>query len=181
MKQRKTDNSYFSQKVSIRLNHLPDKESIIVLDCFAGEGKIWEYIKRKAPNKSFNIVGIDKRATSLLKGDNVKFLKGLDLDSYDVLDLDCYGVPYLQLKIILPQLKEQYIFITFIQSMWGILPKGMLMELGYTERMIKKCPTLFKLNGFEKFKRWLFLYGIHKIYSININQKHYIFLKKDLT
>jgi len=90
-RQIKTDNSYLNTKINLRMNHLPDKKSIKVLDCFAGRSRIWEKIKRKS-FKNINVVGIDRISYgSTLKGDNVKYLKGMDLDKYDIIDLDAYG------------------------------------------------------------------------------------------
>jgi hypothetical protein len=172
----KTDNSYFITKVNLRLRHLPKKDEIKVLDCFAGESKIWKSIK-KTTNKRINVIGIDKKKyNNTLKGDNVKYLKALNLNKYDVIDLDAYGIPFKQLEIIFQKKYKGKVFITFIQSIFGQLPEEMLLNLGYTKSMIKKCPTLFNLNGLEKFKLYLAKRGIKRIYSITKKyNKHYIY------
>ena len=46
MSKAKTDNSMFWDKVLLRLNHLPEKNNINVLDCFSGNGEIWDQIKK---------------------------------------------------------------------------------------------------------------------------------------
>lgn len=132
-------------------------------------------------DKVFNVVSIDRdrKKGSLLKGDNIKFLQNLNLNLYDIIDLDAYGVPFQQLKMILPRLEpSHHIFVTFIQTIYGRIPMGMLIELGYTKRMVKKCPILFCLDGLEKFKRWISLYGIDRISAISIGRKHYLFFRK---
>ena len=54
-----TDNSYFSDKVQLRIESLPDKKNINILECFSGDGKIWDSIK-KGTDKKFTILKIEK-------------------------------------------------------------------------------------------------------------------------
>lgn len=172
----KTDNSYLNTKINLRMNHLPDQQSIKVLDCFAGRSKIWKKIKKES-SKNINAVGIDRISYgSTLKGDNVKYLKGMNLDKYDIIDLDAYGIPFRQLEVIFKKRYKGILFITFIQSIFGRLPVRMLTKIGYTRNMIKKCPTLFNRNGIEKFKQYLAMNGIRKIVIINKNNKKYIYI-----
>ena len=172
----KTDNSYLSSKINLRMNHLPDQKSIKVLDCFAGQSRIWKEIKRRS-FKNINVIGIDRISYgSTLKGDNIKYLKGMNLNKYDIIDLDAYGVPFRQLEIIFRKKYKGILFITFIQSIFGSLPIRMLEKIGYTRKMIKKCPTIFNRNGIEKFKQYLAMNGIKKIIIINKNNKKYIYI-----
>jgi len=180
-----TDNSYLTDKIQLRINHLPEKKEINVLDLFAGSSKIWNTIKIQT-NKKINVLSVDKKNIQnkvYLKGNNIKFLKNLDLTKFDVIDIDSYGVPYPQLKLIFAKSKIQkinaIIFITFIQSVYGKINKGLLKELCYTEKMINKIPTLFSKNGFEKFKLYLALNGIKKINYIQRDKKYYIATKFD--
>ena len=154
-----TDNSFLGDKIELRVKHLPDKERIQVLDCFAGDGIIWKNIKEQS-KKQIKVIGIDKskRSGLYLHGDNRKFIKTMMLEQFDIIDLDAYGVPYEQLKIIFDREFKGIIFVTFIQSLFGGLPRRMLYEIGYTKEMINKIPSLFNKNGFEKFKRFLDAY-----------------------
>ena len=172
----KTDNSYLNSKINLRVNHLPDQQSIKVLDCFAGRSRIWKEINKKS-NKDINVVGIDRISYgSTLRGDNIKYLKGMNLNKYDIIDLDAYGVPFRQLEIVFQKKYKGILFITFIQSIFGRLPVRMLEKIGYTRKMIKKCPTLFNRNGIEKFKQYLAINGIKKITIINKNNKKYLYI-----
>ena len=175
-----TDNSYFDVKVKLRVDNLP-RGKCQVLDCFAGDGNIWEEIKHKNPQRHIEVLRIDakkSKAGVYLKGDNRKFLPTLDLNQFNVIDLDAYGVPYHQLKLLFStQLtKPIVVFVTFIQSMYGQLPTIFLGELGFSKTMVKKCPSLFNQNGFEKLKQYLALNGIRKIkhYNDHTNRKHYL-------
>jgi len=172
----KTDNSYLNSKINLRTNHLPDIQTIKVLDCFAGRSLIWEEIKRRS-SKNINVIGIDRISYgSTLRGDNIKYLKGMNLDKYDIIDLDAYGIPFRQLEIIFRKRYRGILFITFVQSIFGRLPVRMLMKIGYTRNMIRKCPTLFNRNGIGKFKQYLAINGIKRMTIINKNNKKYIYI-----
>ncbi len=174
----KTDNSYLVYKVQLRLSSLPAKKNIKVLDCFAGQSLIWNSVQKQS-NKNISIIGIDKKPFgTTLRGNNLKYLQSMDLNRFDVIDLDSYGIPYKQLKLIFDTGYTGTIFITFIQTMYGALPAKMLYEIGYKKEMIDKCSTLFYKNGLDKFKKWLAIQGIKKIKRISIGSKHYIHIRK---
>jgi hypothetical protein len=186
MSKAQTDNSFFDIKVKLRLDNLPKKNEIWVLDCFCGNGLIWQRIQQLRPNHKIKMLGIDKKTNTKkihLIGNNLQFLSALNLSKFDIVDLDAYGVPYKQLRHILnaqPTSEDLTIYVTFIQSQYGSLPTGMLKELGYTESMMSKIPTLFYRHGFEKFKQWLAQKGIRKInyYVDKTGRKYYISIKK---
>jgi len=160
---KKTDHSFFEEKVKLRLEGLPEGNRLSVLDMFSGDGRIWSEIKRRT-GREILILRIDRdrsRRGAYLVGDNLKF--DLDYSAFDVVDVDAYGVPFRQLDRIFAQSsRPKRVFITFIQSQWGVLPRKMLHALGYTDPMIKKVPTLFNRAGQEKFLRYLALRGVQK-------------------
>lgn len=174
-----TDNTFLEEKVKFCIDNLPAGQCN-VLDCYAGTGLIWRTIKEKVsgPGRRINVLGMDRKKLQgiYLQGDNLKFLASMDISKFNVIDLDAYGVPYKQLKIIFSRKlhKEVVIFITFIQSVYGRLPTDMLVELGYSPTMIKKCPSIFFRNGFEKFKQYLAIHGIEQIRYYTHVQKNYL-------
>lgn len=171
-----TDNSYFEAKVKLRIDNLPKKKSLNVLDLFGGDGLIWNEIKERT-GKQITVIRMDLKSDKpgvYLKGDNIKFLMGMDLKPFDVIDVDAYGVLYKQLQEIFRKNYKGIIFITYIQSVFGRLPKKMLNELNYSDRMIDKIPTLFNRDGIEKLKNWLSIYGIKKCKRISFQNKHYL-------
>lgn len=174
------DNSYLKLKADLRLKFLPQKKIINVLDCFCGMGVIWEEVSKNCKSE-INVIGIDKKKESKadLIGDNVKYLRSLDLSKYDVIDLDAYGIPFEQLEILFERKYNGLLFITFI-TFYGINFK-LLNYLGFSNIMINKCKSIFFKNPFEKFKAYLYLKGIRKIYYYEIDKKYYIFinLEKD--
>jgi len=175
--QTKTDNSFLGTKVKLRIDNLPDSD-IAALDCFSGTGKIWDKIKKELPNRNIQVLRIDKKNQTgiFLRGDNRKFLESIDLNRFDVIDCDSYGVPYEQLKAIFKKQTRPgtVIFVTFIQSIFGRLPVRMLRDIGYSAAMIRKCPSLFNRHGFDKFKLWLALQGVEQIKHYSTSNKHYL-------
>ncbi len=181
-RQTKTDHSHLEQKIQLRINHLPKRKKITVLNAFHGDGTIWRNITGKV-DKEIAVIGIDKKGGGSglqLTGDNVKFLKSMNLAAYDVIDLDAYGVPYQSLKEVLRNRtikKGTAIFLTFIQIIHGGLPYAMLEELGYTRKMIKKIPTLFYRDGFQKFKQYLAFHGVKNVAYIQKKTKFYVYCR----
>lgn len=175
----RTDNSYLGDKIALRLSMIPQKENLMVIDAFAGTGTIWKNIQKKYKGK-IHITKIDyeqKDNGFIFLGDNIKFLMSLPLDKYDVVDLDAYGVPYQQLKVILERGFRGVVFVTFIQSFVGRLNDGFLCDLGYTKTMIDKCPSLFCKDGQIKLERWLSLHGIKRVAIRNHARKSYLGFK----
>lgn len=170
----KTDNSYFNQKVQLRLDCIK-KKNVSVLDCFSGTGKLWKSVKEKSKAK-ISIIGIEKESGKnkmSLPGDNIKYLKSIDLSKFDVIDLDAYGIPFAQLEILFKREYKGTVIVTAIQSMMGQLPKGMLLEIGYTKQMLNKIPSLFNKNGLDKLEKYLYLHGVQSIEGYFIGQKNY--------
>jgi hypothetical protein len=165
----KTDNSHYAEKLQLRLDNLPGGKELTVLDCFAGQGLLWKEIRLQRSDRLFNIVSIDKKPTDAgsihLVGDNVKFLAAIDLRRFDVIDLDAYGVPYEQLRLILtrPTKPGTVLYVTFIQSMFGQLPPAMLADLGFTPAMLSKTQMVFRTSGREKLFSWLSIHGIRRV------------------
>jgi hypothetical protein len=175
-----TDNSYPEEKIGLRTKHLPDKSKIRVLDCFAGDGRIWESVQMQT-DKSLVVTSIEKedRGSALaLKGDNVKWLRVLDLTKFDVIDLDAYGVPFRQLEVLFARVGKRtgkmHIFVTYIQSQYGAIHYGMLEILGYPRSMIRRCPTMFYRKGWEKFLSYLGTRGVRQVTHRSYQKKHYV-------
>lgn len=168
----KTDNSYLADKVGLRVKHLP-KGSITVLDCFAGSGRIWRAVRRRT-DREIRILAMDKKNLGLLMpGDNLAWLSSMDLSRFNVVDLDAYGVPYDQLKILFERGYTGTVFVTFIQSIWGQMPKGLMIDVGFTEEMIQKAPSLCNARGWEYLLEWLAARGVEKIWHRHHSRKHY--------
>ena len=174
----KTNNSFYADKVNLRSRHLPEG-AIRILDCFGGDGLIWRKIQKNTGREIYHLpIDILDYGKFHLPGNNLKYLQTMDLTPFNIIDLDAYGVPYKQLKILFDRKYHGTVFVTFIQSIFGGLPKGMMKDIGFTETMIKTCPTLCHRNGFDKFKEWLAMNEVKEIVHISpTSQKHYICFK----
>ena len=174
---KKTENSYFDAKVQLRIRNLPKRPGLKVLDLFSADGSIWNEIKRRT-NRNMVVVRVERkpgRRGVYLRGDNLKFLDAIGLDQFQVIDLDAYGVPFKQLeKVFDLNPTKVTVFVTFIQSLYGQLPRGMLEYCGVTEKMVKKCPSLFMRDGFERFKEYLARKGVTEIQHFSVGKKHYL-------
>ena len=166
----KTDNDNLSKKLAIRLFAM-DKlgkskmEMIRVLDCFAGDGLLWHYLKKESGHRIEHI-GIDslpKQGARYL-GDNRRYLAQLPIDDYDVIDFDAYGVPYDQMKILAKRNYRGIVVGTFIQCVYGGLPYAMLEEIGYSRRMVRKITKLFFNNGWDKWAAFLRVIGYKDVF-----------------
>lgn len=173
----KTNNTNLNSKVYLRTFFMNKEKEYSVLDCFHGTGEIWNNIKLKGYNVS--VIGIDKKENATIKGDNIKVLPGLNLENFDIIDLDAYGMPIKQLEIIFDKVKtEKIIYVTYIQTLFGAVDNMLLEIIGYPKQMVKKCPTLFFKNAFEKFIIYLTIKGIKDIYYIQqSSNKYYISFK----
>jgi hypothetical protein len=177
----KTDNSYFEEKILLRLETLKCLQSpVIILDCYSGKGKLWDEVKKRT-KKELIILRIEKEIKKgnkiYLQGDNRKYLKSINLDQFNIIDLDAYGIPFDQLKIIIEQNYKGIIIVTAIQSMMGNLPLKLLYENGFTKKMINKIPTIFFRKGIDKLKNYLYLCGVKQVTGYFIERKSYFYFK----
>ena len=171
-----TENSFFREKVHLRLNLLPDREEVKVLDLFSADGSLWEEVKKQT-SKKIHTLRIDRlpgKKGIYLQGDNLKFMASIDLSGFDVIDLDAFGVPTPQLGILFRRKYHGRVFVTFIHTFFGRLPTQMLVDLGYTRAMQAKTQVLFNKDHMRKIEAWLALKGkVTRIQGINIANKHY--------
>lgn len=144
---RSKDNTDRGEKIEIRRRILAElKTSPSVLDCFAGEGKIY-----RACYQEMQYVGLDKKGIKdgriIVTVDNIKYLRSADLKRFNVFDLDAYGSPWYQFLIILKRRSvladEQIaIFLTDglrFQAALGDLPHGLKPYCGIPQKMRIPC------------------------------------------
>lgn len=174
------DSALLESKIQLRLQSLPDKQTVKILEAFGGEGVLWGIIKRRT-GRDIKILSIDKEKYNRvqLQGDNLKFISSFNLQEFDIIDLDAWGSPFPQLEIVFRQKYSGIVHGTFIQSMQGNVNKKLLFELGFTDRMIKKIPSLFNKDGFGKFKQYLAMHGVTRLTFVSQNNKNYFYFHLD--
>jgi hypothetical protein len=179
MSKHQTDNSYLAEKISLRIESLCKfgKEDINVLECFAGDGYIWEACKKNS-TKKINVLRIDKKEDKkgiYLKGDNQKFISAINLSNFNIIDLDAYGSPFTMLEYIFKSNYKGCIHCTYINSVIGRINNKMLNILGFSNQMIKKCPTLFSKHPLEKMLFYLNKRGVEDITGYFMERKNYFY------
>jgi hypothetical protein len=168
-----TDNSLLGYKVWLRADHLP-QEPITVLDCFGGYGVVWDCVKRVARRADIKRLAIDKeKRKGAVRGDNRKWLEGLDVSAFNVIDLDAYGIPFDQVNTLFSKGYKGTVFFTFIQSVMGKMPTKLLKANGITDEMRKACPTLFGQIGWQLWLDWLAIKGVRQVFHRSKDRKHY--------
>ena len=175
----KTDNDNLSKKLAIRLFAMsrlvkPEKEPIRVLDCFAGDGLLWHHLQKKT-GRHIEHTGIDTlpKLGAHYLGDNRHYLQRLPLDDFDLVDVDAYGVPYDQMKILAKRNYRGIVVGTFIQAIYGGLPYAMLEDIGYSRQMVRKITKLFFNNGWNKWVAFLKIIGYEDVHVFHCANKHY--------
>lgn len=111
----KKNSSNLSKKIELRQKaiKLSGKEFPWILDCYCGDGRLWS----QAYNKTRNYQGIDqkipnnKEMPSPIVGNNLDILKQIDLERYDIIDLDAYGGPLRQYGLICERIKTNKIIV----------------------------------------------------------------------
>jgi hypothetical protein len=178
----KIENSHFPEKIFLR-EYIIKKYSLNnfkVLDCFHAEGKIWDTIKNKS-NINFDLIGIEIDSTKksifpCIYQDNLRILKSINLDDFQIIDLDAYGNPFKQLKILYDRKYSGHIFLTFINVAKGGSDLNFLEFIGYSKKMVRKVHTLFAKNSFKKLKIALSKMGVDNILYISKEDQKKIYL-----
>ena len=85
--------------------------------------------------------------------------------------------PLEQLKILFVRGFHGFVICTLIQTMVGGLNKELLLDLGYTESMIRKVYTLLSKNALEKFLSWLNANGVKEVFGYFLYRKSYFAFK----
>jgi hypothetical protein len=128
-------------KVAHRLTLLPAGECR-VLDCFAGDHDVWDAVARWRPDVRVTHIDLNPRNNTDLRGEAVRLLRGLDLDGYAGIDLDDWGLPTQEMKVI----AERHFpgTVWFTANLLGSLPLPQLVRasLGLPDEWFKISPTV---------------------------------------
>lgn len=132
----KQDNDHVASKVGLRVEAvalLGEPRRIQVLDAYHGHGRLWGLTQAALPDGwDVHIFGSDKeaRAAGTLRVDNLRLLQSLDLTRFDLIDLDAYGWPAAQLKVVAAKAPNTIVLSTRIAPPLGQIPNVILADLG---------------------------------------------------
>lgn len=179
----KIDNSHLEEKLVIRREVIQklNKPQIKVLELYAGKSVMWSILmdefKDTVQIELFSIEKERGKNPRALQGDNLKFINGIDLNRFDVIDVDAYGIPSKQLIAIQRKQYKGWLIVTAIQVFIGTLPKEVILANGVTNQMIKKSPALFSIKGFRYIKNFMYALGSRYIRGF-FEDRHYYFYTK---
>lgn len=158
-------------KVALRACVLPDRP-VKVLDAFHGDGDIWRLVEQLHPH-DIDVVGVEKdreRARpGVLTGDNVRVLAAIKLDRFDMIDLDAWGIPWEQLRIISRAGFEGPVAVTWINTM-GMAYCRLWEDLGVPGQWMRDVHSLFTPNV-EAARFWLGHLGWTRLASCTLQGK----------
>ncbi|MCL2168641.1 MAG: hypothetical protein FWB74_01285 [Defluviitaleaceae bacterium] len=170
----KTDNKSVANKVFLRKKATEHLDKLYVLDLFAGNNVLWSGIDKARYYGVELMAGKGKN----LNADARQAVASLDLSGFNVIDCDCYGIPYEVCKKILENNSAKsgtvVIFTAITNALSGLTK--MCMDDQNIGQMYKTAPTTFNQNGVEYFYDMLGNLGITKIKYYEANDsyiKHY--------
>lgn len=142
----KTDNAKITAKKEIREFVLSKMNNAFVLEVFCGAGDMYNDVWHNADSYT----GIDKRKffdkRNTLCGDAEKVLSVIDVDDFNVFDIDAYGSPYNCLDLILKRYIVKHKKIAFVITdgvamdlRMGRISKGIRNILGIESHILKKA------------------------------------------
>jgi len=169
----RTDNSYLDIKAAMRARHLPEGK-VAVLDLFGGRGLVWERV-RQMTGRDIEVDGaeIEKDKGDVpFRGNNLKFIPGIDLAEYNVIDVDAYGVPYATMAAVFANgtlSPGTVVFYTLCRSVFGIMPKALLREIGVSGAMYAVAPAFIaKELGMRAWYAWLAQSGVLEVQEVSM-------------
>ena len=167
-------------KIKLRKEVLEKVDNPYVLDCYHGEGIIWDRIKKET-GRDFDVFGIDRVAKYKPDwiGNNINFLRTKDISRFNIIDLDAWGSPVKQIEVLLKRKYNGYVIVTFISTI-AINPDGILAEsYGLTKGMVKESPAVVGGKTMDMFFDWLAKNGIKDIRVAGTDKKKYLWFYLD--
>lgn len=176
MSKLQTDNSHLEAKIQVRIDALSGIDFPKILECYAGRGIIWDSIKTRL-KKEIKITKIEKEKFKspkmALPGDCLKYLKSINLDSFDIIDLDAYGIPFDQMETLFNRNYKGRVIVTSIQSMHGGIPKKLAQINGISDKIRRAAPSLINSKFVEFISSYLYNHNIKSVRGITCGRKHY--------
>lgn len=159
-------NSFLKEKISVRLQAIEGMKEVKVLDCFHAEGELWNNVRRF--KRIDNLLGIEKNKhlksiDKTIYGNNLNVMREINLDDFNVIDLDAYGSPLEQMEVVFTRCNEPKVVIyTFCYNGLSGVPKIMSCCWEIQEH----CKTILNPYFDDLFKNYLYKHGIKEYYEI---------------
>lgn len=174
----KTDNKSIGNKIFIRKQAITELSEVNVLDLFGGRNVLWNNIHT---NRYFGIEAEQHKGQNLY-ADSHKIVSSLDLSSFNVIDVDSYGISFDIYKELLANPKIQngtIVIYTAITNEFTKIQNAAKQEFNFSS-FYHKAPSLFNARAIEFFYEMLARYGIKEIFYYEVKDnftKHYGYFK----
>ena len=145
----KTDNAKINAKQDLRNNVLSYFDEKHVLEVFCGSGEMYRDVWHVAD--TYTGIDIKKQfdERNTICGDALKVVSTIDLDCFNIFDIDAYGSPYDVLNIILNRYQGDAKRLAFILTdginmdlKMGRICKGLRSLLDVDSKIFKKANNL---------------------------------------
>ena len=111
-----SDNRYYDQKLDLRRTVLKEAKlgDLTVLDLFCGAGSIWRTLRDEFSVTGYMPVDKSPQFPGTVKANiTPRFVAGLTLTAFNVIDVDCYGEPWeLWLHLAQGITRKTVVFLT---------------------------------------------------------------------
>lgn len=170
----KTDNKSVADKVFLRKEATRHFDELHVLDLFAGKNVLWQSID----TARYYGVELEVGKGKNLNADAKQAVLSLDLSQFNVIDCDCYGVPYDVCQSIFKNSnvkKGTVVLYTAITNAFSGL-SSKCVEGVRIRQMYKIAPTLFNQHAIMYFYDMLANFGVDEVKYYKANDsytKHY--------
>lgn len=157
-----TDNQNIRHKLYLREMATSGLRERNVLDLFAGKKEIWSRLEHST------YLGVDKkkaRADGVVMADNRKVIPTLDLSKFNVIDLDSYGIPSEQIRLLFENgtmCDGTVVIYTLITNKLVVMPNNLRKYAGISD-MYNKSSTLFCGHSEALFYDWLASMGVKSV------------------
>lgn len=168
---------WFDYKVTLRIQSIEHLVFARVLECFAGEGKLWDAVEQKSGKKIYRFKidanfypGID------IIGDSEKVLKRISLKRFNVIDLDAWGSPVKHLDILFKKQFKGIVHCTYCTPCL-FTPVDVLAETFYEmdKKIFRKAPALFAKRTEQQFEKYLITNGIKEVTGHFSKKRNYFY------
>ena len=171
------DADWFEYKVNLRIESIKDLDFVRVLECFAGEGRLWDEVEKRV-NKNIYRTKIDSNYYNDIDiiGNSETIIKSITLHRYNVIDLDSWGSPVKSLQVLFDKKYKGIIHCTYCSPI-SFNPDNILATnyFEFDSKIIKKSPALFAKKIGEMIKIFLHKNGIISINGHLSNRKNYFY------
>ncbi len=170
----KTDNKSIANKIFIRKEAIKNLKEVKVLDLFAGRNVLWNNIHT---DKYYGIdITIEKGVN--LNADTRKVFDSINLENFNVIDCDSYGIAFDLYKKLLTNKKIKsgtVIIYTLITNEFTKIQNLAKCEFNF-KHFYNEAPSLFNARAIKFFYEFIANYGVTEVnyYSVRDKfDKHY--------